>query len=66
MFGANLLVAPILETGKNSRKVYLPPGAWIDYQTGKTYDGARWHEVPVGEIPIILPVKHHTVCQCFV
>ena len=61
MFGANLLVAPILETGKNSRKVYLPPGAWIDYQTGKTYDGACWHEITVGEIPIILLVKNHTV-----
>ncbi|MEO8073385.1 MAG: TIM-barrel domain-containing protein [Acidobacteriota bacterium] len=61
MFGANLLVAPLLETGKNSRKVYLPPGAWIDYQTGKTYEGARWHEITAGEIPIILLVKNHTV-----
>lgn len=61
MFGANLLVAPILETGKTSRKIYLPPGAWFDYQTGKTYDGARWHEITAGEIPIILLVKNHTI-----
>ena len=37
MFGSSLLVAPIFETGKNSRKVYLPPDTWIDYQTGKIY-----------------------------
>lgn len=61
MFGSNLLVAPIFETGKNSRKVYLPPGAWIDYQTGKTYEGARWEKIEAGEIPVILLVKNQTV-----
>ena len=61
MFGANLLVAPVFETGKTSRKVYLPPGAWIDYQTGKVYEGARWHEIAAGEIPIVLLVKNHSV-----
>lgn len=61
MFGENLLVAPIFETGKNSRKVYLPKGKWIDYQTGKTYDGANWQEISAGEIPVILLVKDRTV-----
>lgn len=61
MFGENLLVAPLFETGKNSRRVYLPPGAWIDYQTGKVYEGARWHEIAAGEIPIVLLVKNHSV-----
>ena len=61
LFGANLLVAPLFENEQKSRKVYLPPGAWIDYQTGKTYEGARWHEIAAGEIPIVLLVKNHTV-----
>ena len=61
MFGANLLVAPLFDAGKNSRKVYLPPGACIDYQTGKVYQGARWHEIEAGEIPVILLVKDHSV-----
>lgn len=61
MFGSNLLVAPIFETGGTTRKVYLPPGKWIDYQTGKTYEGTSWHNISVGEIPIILLVKDHTV-----
>ncbi|MEO6590363.1 MAG: TIM-barrel domain-containing protein, partial [Pyrinomonadaceae bacterium] len=61
MFGANLLVAPLFENNKNSRKVYLPPGTWFDYQTGKVYEGATWHDITAGEIPIILLVKNHTV-----
>lgn len=61
MFGENLLVAPLFETGKNKRKVYLPPGAWFDYQTGKVYQGEKWHEITAGEIPIVLLVKDHSV-----
>lgn len=61
MFGANLLVAPLLEDEKTTRKVYVPPGVWLDYQTGKIYEGGRWHEIAAGEIPIILLVKNHSV-----
>lgn len=60
MFGSSLLVAPLMESGE-SRKVYLPPGAWIDYQTGKTYRGAQWHEITAGQIPVVLLVKDHSV-----
>ena len=38
MFGSQLLVAPLLESG-SSRTVYLPKGKWIDYQNGKVYEG---------------------------
>lgn len=61
MFGENLLVAPLFETGKVSRKVYLPPGSWIDYQSGKIYEGGRWFEIEAGAIPIVLLVKNHTI-----
>jgi len=60
MFGSNLLVAPLMEEG-NDRKVYLPPGDWIDYQTGKVYHGARWQQITAGQIPIILLVRDHSV-----
>ncbi len=60
MFGSNLLVAPLMESA-NSRKVYLPPGAWIDYQTGKVYRGGQWHEIAAGQIPVVLLVKDHSV-----
>jgi alpha-D-xyloside xylohydrolase len=53
LFGSDLLVAPLFaET--DHRVVYLPPGAWIDYQTGRRYVGASWHDIQAGEVPIIL------------
>ena len=61
MFGASLLVAPLFEENATTRRVYLPPGMWIDYQTGRAYEGARWHTMTAGAIPIVLLVKNHTV-----
>jgi alpha-D-xyloside xylohydrolase len=58
MFGSSLLVAPLMESG-SSRRVYLPPGEWIDYQTGKTYAGERWHQIEAGQIPVVLLVRNH-------
>lgn len=60
MFGSSLLVAPMFEETA-SRRVYLPPGTWIDYQSGRAYEGSRWHEMTAGPIPIVLLVKDHTV-----
>ena len=36
MLGDALLVAPVLKAGATSRSVYLPRGAWIDYNDRKT------------------------------
>ena len=38
MYGSQILVAPLLESG-TERTVYLPKGKWIDYQSGKVYEG---------------------------
>ena len=59
MFGSDILVAPLFED-VTSRNVYLPKGDWIDYQTGKNYNGG-WHSIEAGEIPIIILVKDGTV-----
>ena len=56
LFGADLLVAPLFEE-KSERRVYLPPGQWIDYQTGRVYAGTQWHTIAAGEIPVILLVR---------
>src|SRR5690606_12664787 len=56
MFGADMLVAPLIEVG-DSRSVYLPPGEWIDYQTGRSHAGGGWHELTAGPIPVILLVR---------
>ena len=60
MFGSSLLVAPLFESS-DTRKVYLPPGDWIDYQTGRVYAGTQWHEIKAGDIPVVLLVKNHSV-----
>ena len=59
MFGSKMLVAPLLESG-NSRHVYLPKGKWIDYQTGKVYDGG-YQTIEAGKIPCIILVKDGSV-----
>ncbi|HEX2741364.1 MAG TPA: TIM-barrel domain-containing protein, partial [Rubrobacter sp.] len=59
LFGTDLLVAPLFEEAR-SREVYLPPGLWTDYQSGETYEGARWHHVPAGEVPVVMLVRDGT------
>ncbi len=60
MFGSDLLVAPLFQEADH-RTVYLPPGTWIDYQTGKPFEGGRWHDLRAGLIPIVLLVRDHAV-----
>lgn len=61
LFGSDLLVAPLFADSATSRRVYLPPGTWIDYQTRRAYEGARWVEVAAGEIPVVLMVRDGAV-----
>lgn len=69
LFGNNLLVAPMLESG-TERDVYLPgTQKWIDYQTGAIYHPG-WNHIQCGELPIVILVKdgsaipHIPVAQC--
>ncbi len=55
MFGSQILVAPLLESG-DSRMCYLPRGKWIDYQSGKIYEGG-YQTIKVGEIPCVILVR---------
>jgi len=56
LFGADILVAPLMEAGLAARDVYLPPGQWVDYQSRKVYAGG-WHNVVAGQIPIVMLVR---------
>lgn len=48
MFGENMLVAPVVEEGAAIKKIYLPKGQWIDFNSKKeVYDGGQWIEYPV-------------------
>jgi alpha-D-xyloside xylohydrolase len=67
MFGSQMLVAPLLESG-NSRMVYLPSSPsptgegrgevtkWIDYQSGKVYEGG-YQTIEAGKIPAVILVR---------
>ncbi len=60
LFGSQILVAPLLESGITGRTVYLPEGKWIDYQTENVYEGG-WHRIEAGGLPIIMLVRDGSV-----
>jgi len=47
MFGQWLLVSPVVEQGRATKRIYLPAGQWTDWFTGKTYAGGQTIDVPV-------------------
>jgi len=61
-YGPDVLVAPILEPGSVSRKVYLPQGAfWVDFSTGERLEGGQWvtASAPLDTIPLYLRDGKH-------
>ncbi|MBO4298738.1 MAG: glycoside hydrolase family 31 protein [Clostridia bacterium] len=54
MFGAQLLVAPVMTPGARSRGVYLPRGTWRNADTGELISGGRRIDVsaPLEVIPV--------------
>ena len=55
-WGENMLVAPVLDPGANSRLVVLPSGSWIDYWTGLAYAGLQNIRVgtPLERMPLFI------------
>lgn len=47
LFGQWLLVSPVVEQGRASKRIYLPAGTWTDWSSGRTYTGGQAIEVPV-------------------
>ncbi len=47
LWGRDLLVAPVVEKGATSRRVYLPEGAWYDFWTEARVQGGREIDRPV-------------------
>ncbi len=57
MFGSVILVAPVLEKGALTKKVYLPKGEWVDFYNRHTvYAGGDWLTVqaPLSRIPLFI------------
>lgn len=56
LLGVDLLVAPLFSSA-SERQVYLPPGDWVDYQTGKVLAGQQWHTIKGAPLPVVLLVR---------
>jgi alpha-D-xyloside xylohydrolase len=57
MFGPAFLVAPVVEQGATSRKVYLPAGSdWYDYWTNKRFNGGQTitASAPIDTLPLFV------------
>lgn len=53
LYGADMLVAPVVEAGAVMRKVYVPQGNWRHLWSGQDH-APGWHDVPapIGEPPV--------------
>ena len=56
LLGDNLLVAPVLQADAHQRTITLPPGTWVDFWTGKNFQGGSQVEAPVSldTIPLLV------------
>ena len=54
MLGRELMVAPVVEEGQTSRRVYLPEGVWEDFFTGRRHSGNQTllADAPLERIPV--------------
>ena len=57
LWGKNVMVAPVVEMGATTRKVYLPRGGWIDFWSGEHIDGGSEVNRPVDLQTIPLYVR---------
>jgi alpha-glucosidase/alpha-D-xyloside xylohydrolase len=61
LWGRDLLVAPVVEKGAKTRRLYLPAGGWFDWWTGEQFTGPRWLERPVNLATLPLYVRAGTI-----
>ena len=56
MFGPSILVAPVVEEGARTRRLYLPEGEWYDWYTEELYEGGRYIETPapLDKVPLFV------------
>jgi alpha-glucosidase len=53
LFGDDMLVAPVVEPGADTREVWMPQGDWVHLWTGKAYAGGFVTvPAPIGQPPV--------------
>ncbi len=71
LWGRDILVAPVVERGATSRRLYLPRGTWFDFWTNELASGGREMDraVDLGTMPLYVragaivpfdPVRQYT------
>lgn len=69
MFGDNILVCPVLEPNRESRRLYLPKGPWYHYYSGALFEGGKEITVntPLNQIPVFVKagavIPHYPIQQ---
>lgn len=61
LWGRSILVAPVVEQGTTSRKVYLPRGDWYDFWTNERLHGGAEMQRPVNLETMPLYVRAGTI-----
>ena len=56
LLGDGVLAAPMLHKGATRREVWLPDGAWVDWNSGEAHDGGRniTANAPLGMTPLFV------------
>ncbi|MBR1391464.1 MAG: glycoside hydrolase family 31 protein [Lachnospiraceae bacterium] len=56
LFGAQMLIAPVVEQGMNKKLVYLPEGTWYDYDTMEKHTGGQYliKSAPIDICPVFV------------
>ena len=57
LYGSRYLVAPVLEAGQTTRRVYLPMGCrWTAMEGGAAYEGGQWIDAacPLETMPVFV------------
>jgi len=53
LYGADLMVAPVIEEGADTREVYLPEGEWVHVWSGGRFGPGRLKiDAPIGSPPV--------------
>jgi len=64
LLGRDILVAPVLQQGAQTRTVYLPQDKWIHLESGREYGGGMVEvPAPLGEIPVFVRKQAKEVWQ---
>lgn len=56
MLGPDLFVSPVIFPKQHSKKLQLPPGEWIEFETGEVFPGEAHIEIPtkLGVYPLFI------------